>query len=40
MPYPDLSIKEARKKARELNTLIANRIAPREVKRQQIYGRK
>ncbi|WP_317889152.1 Arm DNA-binding domain-containing protein [Orientia tsutsugamushi] len=34
-PYPDLSIKEVRKKARELKTLIVNGIDPREVKCQQ-----
>ncbi|WP_258231069.1 Arm DNA-binding domain-containing protein [Orientia tsutsugamushi] len=34
-PYPDLSIKEVRKKARELKTLIVNGIDLREVKRQQ-----
>ncbi|WP_174198135.1 Arm DNA-binding domain-containing protein [Orientia tsutsugamushi] len=33
--FPDLSIKEARKIARELKTLMAKGIDPREVKRQQ-----
>lgn len=33
--FPDLSIKEARKKARELKRLMAKGIDPREVRRQQ-----
>ncbi|KJW06518.1 phage integrase family protein [Orientia tsutsugamushi str. UT144] len=33
--FPDLSIKEARKKARELKRLMAKGIDPREAKRQQ-----
>ncbi|KJV79980.1 hypothetical protein OTSUT76_2055 [Orientia tsutsugamushi str. UT76] len=33
--FPDLSIKEARKIARELKRLMAKGIDPREVKRQQ-----
>ncbi|WP_193777004.1 Arm DNA-binding domain-containing protein [Orientia tsutsugamushi] len=33
--FPDLSIKEARKIARELKTLMAKGIDPREVRRQQ-----
>nr|WP_329956795.1 Arm DNA-binding domain-containing protein [Orientia tsutsugamushi] len=31
--FPDLSVREARKKAIELKTLMANRIDPREVRR-------
>ncbi|SPR10935.1 integrase [Orientia tsutsugamushi str. Gilliam] len=35
MVFPDLSIKEARKIARELKRLMTNGIDPREVRRQQ-----
>ncbi|KJV55388.1 hypothetical protein OCHUTO_0872, partial [Orientia chuto str. Dubai] len=34
-PYPDLSVRDARKKARELKTLLAKDIDPREVKRKK-----